>query len=67
MKEKEIYDKLVAERNNEMNTFSKEIKYNNLTYYFKDESNPISFNDYKLPLGLIGSIKDGSIDLKEAH
>ena len=57
MKEKEIYYKLVAEKNNEMNAMGKEIKYNNLMYYFYDESNQISFNEFKPPLGLIRKIK----------
>ena len=68
MKEKEIYDKPVAEMNNEVNTLSKNIYiyiYNNLTYYFKDESNPIRFNDFNRPFGR-RKTKGGAIDLEKA-
>ena len=42
--------KHVAEWNNKINTLSKKnynIQNNNLTYYFKGESNPITFNKMK--------------------
>ena len=35
LKEKEIYDKIDAERNNEIYTLNNRIKYGKLTYYFK--------------------------------
>ena len=56
MKEKEIYDKVVSERNNEINNFSNKIKYDKLTYYFKSYDRVPSFNYFNCPLGLI---KDG--------
>ena len=67
MKEKEIYDKPVAEMNNEVNTLSKNIYIynNNLTYYFKDESNPIRFNDFNRSFGR-RKTKHGAIDLEKA-
>ena len=61
LEEKEIYDKLVAETNNEINTLKNEIKYYKLTYCFGSEDRiPISFNNFNCPLDLIGKIKDGS-------
>ena len=36
-----MYNNLDAEKNKKVNTLSKKIKDNNLTYYFKGESNPI--------------------------
>ena len=64
LKEKEIYNKMVAERNNEVNTLNNTIKYDKLTYYFNSQDKiPISFNRFNCPLVLIINVKDGSIDL----
>ena len=41
LKEKEIYDKIDAERNNEIYTLNNRIKYGKLTYYFKSEDGVI--------------------------
>ena len=57
MKEKEENDKIVAERNNEINTLNNKIEYDKLTYHF---------NDFNSPLALMREIKDGSIDLEKA-
>ena len=66
-RKKEIYDKTVAEQNNEINTFSNNMKYDKLNYYFKSENSiPIGFNVFNCPLCLIRKIKSGSIDLKKA-
>ena len=66
LKEKLIYEKLVAERNNEINTLNNKIKYE-LTYYFESEYKiPISFNGFDRPLGHIKKIKYGSIDIEKA-
>ena len=44
LKEKEICDKFVAERNNEINNWSQKIRYDKLKYYLKSENKiPISF------------------------
>ena len=61
MKKKEIYNTIVAARNNEINTLNNKIKCDKLTYYFKSKDIPIIFNDFDLPLGLIGKINDGCI------
>ena len=33
-----MFDKIVAERNNKINTLNKKIKYDKLTYCFKNEN-----------------------------
>ena len=61
MIEKEIYDKALAERSIEVNNLNNEIKYDKLTYPFKNEtSTPISFNVINRPLGLVRKIKNRS-------
>ena len=65
MKEKEIYDKIVAERKNERNTLNNKMEYDKVTYHFKSEDRiPISFKDFNRPSGLTRKIKDGSTDLE---
>ena len=50
MQKKEIYDKILAEKNNEKNTLSNKIRYDKLAYYFKNENTiPISFNEFCCP------------------
>ena len=43
------------------------MNYNDLTYYFKTKSNPVSFSNFNQSLGLKRKIMDGSIDLKKAR
>ena len=67
LKEKEIYDKIVANRKNEINTLINKIEYDKLTYQFKSEDRiPITLEDFNRPLGLIKNIKDGCLDLEKA-
>ena len=67
LNEKEMYDKIDVERSNEINTLNNKIKYDKLTYHFKNvNKTPISFNDFNRPLSFIRKIKDGSIDLEKA-
>ena len=59
LKEKEIYDKIVPERPNEINNLKNKIKYDKLTHYFKSEDEiPIPFNGSNRPLGLIKKINN---------
>ena len=61
--EKELYDKIVAERNNEIAALNNKIKYVRSTCYFKSEERiSISFKSFNCPLGHVIMIKDGSID-----
>ena len=67
MKEKEIYDKFVAERNNEINTWNNKFKYEETKYYFKSVYRiSISVNSCNHSLCLIRNIADGTIDLEKA-
>ena len=45
---KEIYDKLLDERTDEILEMSREINYNNLGYNFKRSSSPISFTNLEV-------------------
>ena len=50
--EKEAYNRLLDERLDEIQEISKEIDFNNLTYYFKTPGNaPINFIKFKGPFG----------------
>ena len=63
LKEKEICDKIVPERKNEINTLNNKIEYDKLKYHFKSQNRtPISFNSFNRALGLIKKIKDASIE-----
>ena len=67
LKKKQIYDKIVAEKSNEINNLYNKIKYDKLTYYYINENNTlISFNGFNRRLGLIRKVKNGSIDLEKA-
>ena len=44
-----------------------QINFNNFVYYFKGESDPKSFINFKGPLGFYKNIKDGYITLKKAE
>ena len=67
LQEKELYDKFVAERNNEINTLNNKTNYDKLKNYFKSEDTiPISFDGFNCPIDLTRKIKDGSIDLEKA-
>ena len=66
MKEREIYDEILAERNNGRNALNNKIKYDQLTYYFKSEDRiPTTFNGFNRALCRIRKVKDGSIDLEK--
>ena len=63
-----MYDRIVAEGNNETKTLNSKIKYDKLMYYLKSADGiSISFNDFNCPLGLIRQINDGSIELEKAN
>ena len=54
LKKKYVYDKVVTERNNKINTLNDKIKYGNLTCHFKcDNRASISFNGFSCSFGLI--------------
>ena len=68
MNGKELYGKLFAERNNQISTLIKKIKYGKLKLSFKSQDRtPISFKGFNCPLRLKRYIKYGSIDLDKSE
>ena len=59
LKEREIHDKLVAEKNNEISTLNQKITYNSLTHL-------VSFSNFNRPLGLKRIKISDSISLKDS-
>ena len=57
--QKKIYNRLLKERTSEMQKISNEINYDDLIYYFKRPSSPVSFNEYEDPSDLHDKIKNG--------
>ena len=49
-----------------INTLTKKIDYNNLTYYFKTKSNPVSLSNFICSLGLKRNVIDCYLDLEKA-
>ena len=56
-KQKLIFQEAANERMGEMRNLRKEINFNDLTYYFKSNSNQKSFISFKAPLGFYINIK----------
>ena len=64
LNQKRVYDKIFAERKNEINTLNSNDK---LKYQFKSENKiPISFNSFNCSLGLTRNINNGSIEQEKA-
>ena len=57
--QKKIYNRLLKERTSEVQKISDEINYDDLIYYFKRPSSPVSFNEYEDPSDLHDKIKNG--------
>ena len=67
LKENEIFDKIAAERSNEINTLNNKFKHDKLAYHFKsDNRTPINFNVFNCPSCPIRKTKDGFIDIEKA-
>ena len=63
---KEVFNELSNERISEINNISKEIDFNNLTYYFKGQAiPPINFIGFRGPLNIYKEIKNGNITLEK--
>ena len=54
-----LFDEIANEKMGEIQNLSKQINFNNLIYYFKNESGPKIFIGFKGPLHFYKSIKDG--------
>ena len=66
-KQKENYNRLLNKRLDEIQKISKEIDFNNLTYYFKSSNiYPINFIKFKGPLSFFNQIKNSNISLGKA-
>ena len=62
-----MYDKIVAERKNDINTLNNKIENDESTCHFKIEDRiPISFKSFNRPLSPIRKVKGGSIYLENA-
>ena len=58
LKYREIFDELPNEGIGEIYNISKQIDFNNLTYYFKDKSiSPINFAGFRDPIHIYNNIK----------
>ena len=67
LKEKEVYDEIVAEIKNDINTLNNKIENDELTYHFKIEDRiPISFKSFNRPLSPIRKVKGRSIYLENS-
>ena len=63
-----IFDKLSNKRIGNIYNLSKQINFNNLTYYFNSKgSSLISFIGFKGPLNLYKNIHNGDITIKDAE
>ena len=56
---KEIYDKILDKRMDEILQMSRDINYNNLVYSFKGVTSPISFTKFGGPLYTYDQFKKG--------
>ena len=61
---KEIYDKILEERMDEILEMSREINYNNLVYNFKVPTTPISFTRIGGPMYTYNQLKNGDTTLQ---
>ena len=65
-KYKEIFDELSKERIGEIYNMSKQIDFNNLAYYFKDQNiAPINFIRFKGPMHIYIDIKNSNTSIKK--
>ena len=65
---KELYDKILQERINEILERSREINYNNLVYNFKDSCiSPISFAEFGVPVYTCDQLKKGDKTLHQVE
>ena len=59
-------DELSHERIGEIYKMSKQIDFNNLTYYFKDQNiDPINFINFNSPIHIYNKIKYGNIPIQK--
>ena len=64
---KEIYDKILEERVNEILKMRDKIDFNNLTYNFKSPTTSINFGKLGVPMYIYGHIKNGDTILQQVE
>ena len=64
---KEIYNKILEERIDEILKMSKEISYSNLVYDFKGPTSPTHFSEYGDPMYIYGHMKNGEKTLPQVE
>ena len=64
---KEIYDKILEERMDEILEMSRKVDYSNLTYVFKGLTYPISFAKYGGPMYAYNQLKNGEKTLQQVE
>ena len=64
---KEICNKILVERLDEILEMSKEIDYNNLVYNFKGPTHPINFGLFRGPIFIYNHIKNGDTTLQQVE
>ena len=64
---KEIYNKILEERMDEILEMSRKIYYNNLVYNFKGPTSPISFTKFGGPLYTYNQLKIGDTTLQQVE
>ena len=65
LKQKGIFDELVNERRFEIDTFTRQINFNNLAYDYKGKSAPKYLIRFKDLLIIYNNIKNGRINLQK--
>ena len=66
-KKTKLFEELANEGMGKIQNLSKQIDFNNLIYYFKDESGTKSFISFKGPLAFSKNTKDGYITLEKGE
>ena len=67
VKTKEIYDKILEERMDEILKMRKKINFNNLTYNFKGQTASINVGNFGGPMYIYGHMKNGDTTLQQVE
>ena len=63
---KNVFDKSLDERTDQIQKMSGDIEFNNLTYYLKSQNlAPINFTSFRGPLNIYKEIKNGNININD--
>ena len=67
LKQKEIFNKLVEERLEEIINLDEKVNPDNLIYRYKDPNADVKFNDFDNALDILNKVKEGEISLAHAE